>query len=94
MKPDVFTYTHNWGKEQAWADIHIGYKPLYPTITGEIFEFGFGDAILQMWASFMSELDGREASFGCFTPGETSLSHRLITAALLSKETGKAEIVA
>ena len=28
----------------------------YPTITGEIFEFGFTDAILQMWAAFCDEL--------------------------------------
>ena len=90
-KPDVFTYTHSWGKEQAWADIHIGYKPLFPTVTGGIFEFGFTDAILQMWAAFMAELDGREVSFGCFTPAETALSHALSTAALRSHETQRAE---
>ena len=93
LKPDVFTYTHTWGKEQAWADIHIGYKPLFPTISGGIFEFGFTDAILQMWASFMSDLDGRDVSFKCVTPEETGLSHRLLTAALLSHETSKAEHV-
>jgi len=92
-KPDVFTYTQSWGKEQAWADIHIGYKPLFPTVTGAIFEFGFTDAILQMWAAYMSELDGREVAFGCFTPAETALSHDLSTAALLSHQTSRAEIV-
>jgi len=90
-KPDVFTYTHSWGKEQAWADVHVGYKPLFPTVTGGIFEFGFTDGIVQMWAAFMSELDGRDVAFGCFTPAETALSHRLSTAALLSQKTGKSE---
>ena len=92
-KPDVFTYTNSWGKEQAWADIHVGYKPLFPTVTGGIFEFGFTDAILQMWAAFMSELDGRDVAFGCFKPAETALSHRLTTAALLSHETGRSELL-
>ena len=90
-KPDVFTFTQSWGKEQAWADINIGYKPLFPTVTGPIFEFGFTDAILQMWAAFMAELDGREVAFGCFSPAETALSHRLSTAALLSEKTGRKE---
>ena len=89
-KPDIFTFTQSWGKEQAWADIHIGYKPMLPTITGPIFEFGFTDAILQMWGAYMKELDGRQVSFGCFTPEETALSHRLSTAALRSYEERKA----
>ena len=60
------------------------------TITGPIFEFGFTDAILQMWGAYMKELDGRQVSFGCFTPEETALSHRLSTAALRSYEERKA----
>jgi len=92
-KPDVFTFTQSWGKEQAWADIHVGYKPLFPTVTGGIFEFGFTDAILQMWAAYMAELDGREVEFACFTPEETALSHRLATAALKSEKSGKREQV-
>ena len=92
-KPDVFSYTQSWGKEQAWADVTIGYKPMLPTITGPIFEFGFTDAILQMWGAFMAELDGQDVPFGCFTLEETALSHRLATAALKSHESGCAERV-
>lgn len=87
--PGVFTYATPWGKEQAWADINIGYKTMTPTITGGIFEFGFCDAILQMWAAYMAELEGKEVPFGCFTPEETALSHRVYTAALESHRTGK-----
>lgn len=83
-EPNVFSYTQAWGKEQAWCKIDVGYKPLYPTITGGIFEFGFCDAILQMWASFLLELDGKDPGFGCFTPEETRLSHAVQTAALRS----------
>ena len=82
--PNLFTYTADWGKEQAWASVNVGYKPMVPTITGPIFEFGFTDAILQMWASFMLELDGQEVPFGCFRPEEIRLSHALQTAALRS----------
>ncbi len=83
-EPDVFTYTHSWGKEQAWCKVNMGYKTMVPTITGPIFEFGFTDAILQMWATFMKEIAGEEVFFGCCTPEEAELSHKLNTAALVS----------
>ena len=57
-------------------------------VTGGIFEFGFPDAILQMWAAFLLELEGREPAFGLLRPEETALSHRLQTAALLSHREG------
>ena len=60
------------------------------TITGDIFEFGFSDSILQMWAAFMAELDGRTLSFGCVKPEQTRLSHALLTAALRSHAEGRA----
>jgi len=82
--PNTLTYTVSWGKEQAWADLNVGYKPLFPVITGGIFEFGFTDAILQMWAAFMTELSGGDVAFGCFTPEESVLSHDVYTAALQS----------
>lgn len=82
--PNAFYYTDSWDREQAWCRLGIGNKPMLPTITGGIFEFGFSDAILQMWAAFVCELDGRPVPFGCFTPEETALSHRLQTAALIS----------
>ena len=40
------------GGVQAWQHIDLGYQSAYPTITGGIFEFGFTDSILQMWAAF------------------------------------------
>ena len=83
-RPNIFSYTVNWGKEQAWADVNVGYKPLFPTITGGIFEFGFTDAILQMWAAYMTELSDNEVGFGCVTPEEAKLSHDVYTAALKS----------
>jgi predicted dehydrogenase len=75
------------GGEQAWQEIQLGYQPAFATITGGIFEFGFTDAILQMWAAFAHEL--RPAATpsllaGCVTPEETARSHDLFTAALQS----------
>ena len=89
-EPDIFAYTNSWGKEQAWCKINKGYKPMIPTITGGIFEFGFTDAILQMWATFIKEIEGKEVFFGCCTPEETELSHKLNTAALISYKEGRA----
>ena len=60
-----------------------------PTITGEIFEFGFTDAMLQMWAAFCDELaHGREdmrQPFTCVTPAEVAQCHAIFTAALASQ---------
>ena len=87
--PGAFCYTQSLGKEQAWCRVNVGYKPMIPTLTGGIFEFGFTDSILQMWGAFMCELSGIEVPFGCVTPEETELSHKLQTAALLSNKTGR-----
>ena len=75
------------GGEQAWKNEEIGYTPPFKTITGHIFEFGFTDAILQMWAAFCAELSGGATAvpFGCATPEETVISHKLFTAALKSQ---------
>lgn len=83
---NAFYYTQVHNKEQAWCRVAIGNKPIFPTITGEIFEFGFSDAILQMWASFIMEIEGKEVRFKCFTPEETVLSHKLLSAALESEK--------
>lgn len=75
------------GREQFWRVQDLGYKSVYPTITGGIFEFGFSDSILQMWASFCDEIAHGErmrGTFHCVTPEETTQSHRLFTAALES----------
>jgi predicted dehydrogenase len=76
------------GGEQVWGQVELGQETAAKTITGGIFEFGFSDAILQMWAAFLYEMKhGRPAAqfAGCATPRETALSHRLFTAALQSQ---------
>jgi predicted dehydrogenase len=79
---------------QVWERSEVGSQSVFPTITGPIFEFGFADAILQMWAAFLAEragaLDGR---FGCATPREALDAHRLFDAALRSGQTHMAEPV-
>lgn len=81
---NAFHYTSSWGKEQSWNRVVIGYKPMVPSITGPIFEFGFTDAMQQQIAAFVLEYLGQEVPFGLFTPEETALSHKLCTAALRS----------
>lgn len=91
--PNGFYYTESWGKEQGWCRVNVGYHTMIPTITGGIFEFGFTDAILQMWGTFIQEIEGKMPEFGCFTPEESVMSHKLLTAALQSyKEKRMVEI--
>jgi len=78
------------GAEQAWRTLDLGHQVTYKSITGEIFQVGVVDAILQMWAAFLYELEhgatpGRFA--GCVTPQESVLWHKLFTAALESQAT-------
>jgi predicted dehydrogenase len=76
------------GGSQHWQVEDLGSVSAYPSITGGIFEFGFSDSILQMWAAFCDELVHRDAMrqpFRCVTPEETALSHLLFTAALQSQ---------
>ncbi|MBI2437707.1 MAG: Gfo/Idh/MocA family oxidoreductase [Lentisphaerae bacterium] len=76
------------GGEQAWQHLDMGQETAFKTITGGIFEFGFSDSILQMWAAFLYELsEGKPLKkfAGCVTPEETALSHALFTAALRSQ---------
>ncbi|TSA29041.1 MAG: gfo/Idh/MocA family oxidoreductase [Verrucomicrobiaceae bacterium] len=75
------------GGEQAWQHIDMGSELAFPSITGGIFECGFSDVILQMWAAFVHELahGTTPARFaGCVTPEETNLHHKVLTAALES----------
>jgi hypothetical protein len=78
------------GREQEWRVADLGYESAYPTITGGIFEFGFSDAVLQMWAAFCDELahgrEGMRQPFHCATPQEAAATHRLFTAALRSQQ--------
>ncbi len=82
------TLPYQPGGPQAWHEEDLGYEGAYKAITGHIFEFGFPDAILQMWASFLDELAGNAPKFPCATPAEALASHRLFTAALESQRTG------
>lgn len=80
------------GGPQAWHVVDAPYRSAYETITGGIFEFGFSDSILQMWAAFCDELAHRDAMtqpFRCATPEEAAGSHRVFTAALASQRTGQ-----
>lgn len=82
------TMEYTPGKEQVWQSTDIGYETVYPTITGGIFEFGFTDSMLQMWAAFCDEYthgrDDMMQPFYCATPQESALQHQILTAALVS----------
>ncbi|MBN1491516.1 MAG: Gfo/Idh/MocA family oxidoreductase [Phycisphaerae bacterium] len=85
---DVLRYSP--GDEQAWQQIDTGAETAYPVLTGGIFECGFTDIILQMWAAYCYELHhGKPISrfAGCVTPDEVAMSHALFTAALVSHKT-------
>ncbi len=82
------------GGEQVWGTTETGHSTAFKTITGGIFEFGFSDSILQMWAAFIHELTlGRPVKrfAGCSTLDEAAASHRLFTAALASQKSGTVE---
>lgn len=84
------------GGEQAWQTIDMGHEMAFKTITGGIFEVGFPDIVLQMWAAFLFELAHgvpRSRFAGCVTPDEVALSHALFTAALKSQQTGNTVLV-
>jgi len=82
---------YSTGGLQEWHTLDMPYQSAYPAITGSIFEFGFSDAILQMWAAFCDELvhgaDGMKQPLRCVLPQETAFSHQLFTAALESGRT-------
>lgn len=81
------TLSYSSGGKQAWETVDLSYKCAYSTLTGSIFEFGFSDSILQMWAAFCEELISPESMsqpFYCATLEEAHFSHKLFTAALKS----------
>ena len=79
-------------KEQIWERYDVGQSyNAFPTITGGIFESGFSDCFLQMWAAFVAERQGAlGVRFGCVTPDEAVRSHELFAAALESHRTQRA----
>ena len=71
--------------KQVWQIVQPGNISVWPVISGAIFEFGFSDALLQMWASYLAERAGAlGARFGTATPEEALNSHRVFDAALRS----------
>lgn len=75
------------GWEQGWRRVEPGSRSVWPTVTGAIFETGFSDAILQMWAAFLAERAGDLGDrFGCATVEEAVDHHRMIAAALAAHE--------
>ena len=84
------------GGAQVWGQIQTGHETAFKTITGDIFQFGFTDSILQMWAAFVHEvtLGAPLRRFaGCVTPDEALISHHLFTAALKSHANCSVETV-
>jgi predicted dehydrogenase len=72
----------------------MGHEMAFTSLTGHIFEAGFSDSILQMWAAFLYELVHKKPLkrfAGCVTPEEAAASHRLFTAALRSQENRSTE---
>lgn len=73
------------GKEQGWTQVQPGNVSAWPVISAAIFEFGFSDALLQMWAAYLAERAGLLGDrFGTATPQEAYASHLVFDAALRS----------
>lgn len=88
----IRTLPYSPGDPQAWRVEDCAFPAAYPPITPANMEFGFSDAILQMWASYVEELargSSMTQPFICVTPAEAADSHRLFTAALESQKTGR-----
>ncbi len=78
--------------EQVWEEVQPGNVSAWPTVSGGIFEFGFADALLQMWASYLAEREGALGDrFATASPHEALVSHRVFAAALRSHVSGAAE---
>ena len=87
-------WTFHRGKEQLWQKTDLGFNGPFPTITGGIFEPGFPDCFLQMWAAYIAERAGKlDGRFGCVTPEEAVRSHELFEAALKSQDTKSSVIL-
>lgn len=84
-------WTFSRGREQGWTRVDLGFQTPFPTITGTIFEPGFPDCLMQMWAAFYHEREGLLGErFSCATPEEALASHEVFDAALESASSGRA----
>jgi predicted dehydrogenase len=73
------------GSEQIREQVQPGNVSAWPMVSGAIFEFGFADALLQMWASYLAERAGELGiRFGTATVGEAVSAHRVFDAAARS----------
>ena len=85
-------YPQNGGP-QAWHAADVPLAPPYASVTGGIFEFGFADAVQQMFAAFCDELTngpaGMSQPFTCATPAEARRHHAVLDAALRSHKEGR-----
>jgi predicted dehydrogenase len=79
-------WTFRRDTEQWWQQTDLGFATPFKTITGGIFEVGFPDILMQMWAAFLAERAGQLGErFGCATPDEAVASHEWWQAALVSQ---------
>jgi predicted dehydrogenase len=79
---------------QLWQREQTGSASAFRTITGPIFEFGFADAVLQMWAAYLAEREGALGDrLGCATPAEALAGHEIFDAALRSSRAQRVEAV-
>lgn len=96
VSADVLEVMEYKGGDQAWGHIQTGSETAFKTITGGIFQFGFTDSILQMWAAFLYEIaNGKPVKrfAACVRPEDALLSHKLFTAALASQKNRSVEVV-
>jgi len=85
-------WTYRRDREQWWERTDLGFGTGFRTITGAIFEPGFPDILMQMWAAFLAERAGQLGRrFGCATPDEAVAQHEIWAAAL---ESGRRQSVA
>jgi predicted dehydrogenase len=79
-------WTFRRDKEQWWEKTDLGFAMPFKTITGGIFEPGFPDILMQMWAAFIAERAGALGDrFGCATPDEAVAQHEVWVAAMASQ---------
>jgi predicted dehydrogenase len=79
------------GKDQWWQKTDLGFAMPFKTITGGIFEPGFPDILMQMWAAYLAERAGQLGDrFGCATPDEAVTQHEIWAAALASHSSQRA----
>ena len=79
------------GPDQVWQDVDVGFDTPYETITNINFEFGAGDALMQMIAAFMYEISHKKALnkvAACPSPKEMNECHKFFTTALESHKAG------